>query len=284
MFEQETLVPKKTETDDLARRIQPPVVPKSAPRSALEDPGQRRLMLTALILLLITLAGSLYRERDFWLPSDNDEADVADTTTDTSTPAQIVPPVTITQATPAIHVKHRTERKSAPAAKAEASTAVLPPPMSATTTRTVLPPLQVEVVAGDTHRTLRPGSNAVRVELQPGAPNQRMSDPTTTADITTNASERVQMSSDTTQAVTRSVNPGYPLLARQMKVQGAVILRALIGKDGVIQNLQIVSGPSILAAAAENAVRQWRFKPHYQDGEPVETQAKITVNFTISTN
>jgi protein TonB len=69
-----------------------------------------------------------------------------------------------------------------------------------------------------------------------------------------------------------------------MKVEGSVILQALIGRDGLIQNLQVVSGPPILAGAAEEAVKQWHFKPHYQGADPVETQARITVNFTISTN
>jgi protein TonB len=69
-----------------------------------------------------------------------------------------------------------------------------------------------------------------------------------------------------------------------MKVQGAVILQALISREGAIQELQIVSGPAILATAAREAVKQWRFKPYYQSGQPVETQARITVNFTISTN
>ena len=82
----------------------------------------------------------------------------------------------------------------------------------------------------------------------------------------------------------RPVRPNYPLLARQMKVQGSVILQALISKDGNIQTLHVVSGPPILANAALEAVRQWHFKPHYQGTEAVETEAKITVNFTISTN
>ena len=69
-----------------------------------------------------------------------------------------------------------------------------------------------------------------------------------------------------------------------MKVEGSVILQALIGKDGTIQNLRVVSGPHILANAAQDAVRQWHFKPHYEGSEAVETEAKITVNFTISTN
>jgi protein TonB len=68
-----------------------------------------------------------------------------------------------------------------------------------------------------------------------------------------------------------------------MKVQGSVILQALIGRDGSIQDLRVVSGPAILAAAAREAVKQWRFKPYLQDGSPIETQARIIVNFTIST-
>ena len=62
------------------------------------------------------------------------------------------------------------------------------------------------------------------------------------------------------------------------------MLQALIGQDGAIQALRVVSGPAILAEAAREAVKQWRFKPYYQSGRPVETEARITVNFTISTN
>ncbi|MGA9643661.1 MAG: energy transducer TonB, partial [Terriglobales bacterium] len=94
----------------------------------------------------------------------------------------------------------------------------------------------------------------------------------------------VQVSPQAAQNVTVSVPPDYPLLARQMKVQGAVTLQALIARDGTIQELRILSGPDILAAAAREAVKQWHFKPYLQNGQPVETQARITVNFTISTN
>jgi protein TonB len=91
------------------------------------------------------------------------------------------------------------------------------------------------------------------------------------------------MSVDTSHVLERPVQPSYPMLARQMKVQGAVILQALISADGTIQDLKVLSGPAILASAAQEAVRQWRFKPYLQNGVPVETEAKITVNFTIST-
>jgi protein TonB len=63
-----------------------------------------------------------------------------------------------------------------------------------------------------------------------------------------------------------------------------VILEALIGKNGNIQNLRVLSGPAILSDAARDAVKQWHFKPYLMAGQPVETQARITVNFTISTD
>jgi len=71
------------------------------------------------------------------------------------------------------------------------------------------------------------------------------------------------------------------LLGRQMKVQGSVLLQALIGADGMIRDLRVLNGPAILASAAREAARGWKFKPYLQNGQPVETQAKITVNFTI---
>jgi protein TonB len=91
------------------------------------------------------------------------------------------------------------------------------------------------------------------------------------------------MSPGTAQIVSRPVDPTYPLLAKQMKVQGAVVLEALISKTGSIQEIQVLSGPAILSAAAREAVKQWHFKPYYQAGQAVETEARITVNFTIST-
>ena len=127
------------------------------------------------------------------------------------------------------------------------------------------------------------------MDLQPSTPVEPIRDDGTTggrqaAPNLTDAAERVQMSAEASEIVAQPVRPDYPLLARQMKVQGSVILLALIGRDGIIQNLRVMSGPHILASAAQDAVRQWHFKPHLQGSEAVETQARITVNFTISTN
>jgi protein TonB len=162
-------------------------------------------------------------------------------------------------------------------------------PFSATTERAALPPLQVEVVAGNRRINVPAKSNAIHLDVNPGATSSASGDsasaPNGLADArTTHAGDRVQLSPQTAQSVSVSVPPDYPLLARQMKVQGAVSLQALISRDGAIQELQVLSGPSILATAAREAVKQWHFKPYLQNGQPVETQARITVNFTISTN
>ena len=157
------------------------------------------------------------------------------------------------------------------------------------TKRAVLPPLEVEVVAGNQRRPLQPSNNAVKVEVQPGSSilpgsvAQVEATPSATG-ATTNASERVVLSPGTAEVVSRPVEPNYPMLAKQSKVQGSVILQALIGKDGNIQDLRVLSGPAILSTAAQEAVKQWKFKPYYQAGLAVETEAKITVHFTISTN
>jgi len=281
MFEPNSLIPKRD------RQFLP-----APPSQDSEEPKQRRMMVIALTLLLVALGFVLYRDRDFWFPDTQEiqeaEAQPAQSAPAATTPAQ---PVVAKAVPPAAESKHRGSAVAKPQPKDTAPATPSAPPVSATTQRTVLPPLEVEVVAGDVHRTVRPGTNSVRVDLQPGSPPQSIADASnasgpaeTAASLTSNAAERVQMSADTSEIVSRTVRPGYPLLARQMKVQGSVILQALISREGDIQGLHVVSGPPILAGAAQEAVRQWRFKPHYQGTETVETQAKITVNFTISTN
>lgn len=73
----------------------------------------------------------------------------------------------------------------------------------------------------------------------------------------------------------------YPALARQARIQGAVHFTAIIGKDGVIQNLHLVVGHPLLAEAARQAVSEWRYQPTLLNGEPVEVVTEIEVNFTL---
>ena len=287
MLELKTIAPKVDHPLLTLPEAQVPAAP-----SISREPSQRRMMIIALALLLVALALVLYRDRDFWFPDTEaeDQLEPAPVTASTSTPAQPATAITKSSAPDKAGDKKTLVAKAKPEipAPVAAAAATPEPPMSANTTRTVLPPLEIEVVAGDTHSKVHPGANSVRVDLQPGTVPRPVTTPTapptTAAAITTNASERVSMSAGTAEVVGQPAKPGYPMLARQMKVQGSVILQAMIGRDGSIQDLHVVSGPPILATAAQEAVRQWRFKPHYQGSEAVETMANITVNFTIQTN
>jgi protein TonB len=80
----------------------------------------------------------------------------------------------------------------------------------------------------------------------------------------------------------RRVQPEYPALAVHARVQGTVVLRAVIDREGIIQNLQVISGPPLLVQAAINAVRQWRYRPYYLNDQPVEVETQVTVNFSLS--
>lgn len=79
----------------------------------------------------------------------------------------------------------------------------------------------------------------------------------------------------------RRVDPVYPQLARTAHVQGAVVLEAVIGKDGAMQNLQLISGHPLLVQAAIAAVGQWRYRPYILNGEAIEVETRITVNFVL---
>jgi periplasmic protein TonB len=78
------------------------------------------------------------------------------------------------------------------------------------------------------------------------------------------------------------VNPTYPPLARQARISGQVVLRAVIAKDGSIENLTLVSGHPMLAPAAIEAVKQWKYRPYLLNGEPVEVDTEVLVNFTLA--
>ena len=96
------------------------------------------------------------------------------------------------------------------------------------------------------------------------------------------AVQRVRVSQGVTKGLLiYRVEPAYPPLAKQARIQGVVVLTAIIGKDGNVQNLQIVSGHPLLAPAAIEAVKQWRYKPFLLNGQPVEVETTVTVNFRV---
>lgn len=276
---------------------------------AATEEKQRRRMLVALGLLLIALIVVLIKDRRFWFSSTQPaEPAAAEQPAPVAAPP-VAPQPTVLPAVPAVQQpsvplpvqakplkakgkKHEVVALPPPPAPAQApapeTSQSQPGPVITATNRTVLPPLEIEVVAGNQHRPLSPGNNSVKVDMEssasaaptpsappPAAPGSAAMVPDTSAQVTVPAA--------TAERVTHSVRPDYPLLAKQMKVQGAVVLQALIDRSGRIQELHVVTGPAILASAAQEAVKQWRFKPYYQQGQAVETEARITVNFTIST-
>jgi TonB family protein len=269
MYHDESQPEHHLERANLGRPNQPFLLPSP------DEEVQRKRMLIALGILLLALVAVIVRDWDFWFPARGERAEtVAGRRSRNVAPEKPV-------SAPATAAKH--ESKSAKIA-APATGEV---PFTATTERAVLPALQVEVVAGNRRLNVPAKSSAIHVDMGAateapgaGAVSSRAAAPSVSA----GAGEHAQTSPQTAQNVSVSVPPDYPLLARQMKVQGAVSLQALIARDGTIQRLEILSGPAILAAAAREAVKQWHFKPYLQNGQPVETQARITVNFTISTN
>jgi periplasmic protein TonB len=265
-------------------------VGKPSPASGSEQ-RQRRRMVIALAVLLFALVVVLLRGR----PQDSTAA------TDTTSADGTAPPENSSksvQAPGGVEASREAlphppppmeEGRRSRSAKARTNTpapeiSAAAPPLIQATDRAVLPPLEVEVVAGNQRRALHSASSAVKVEMQPAdnTPSPASGNSETAA-VGDSPEARVVLSRGVSERVSRSVEPNYPLLAKQMKVQGAVVLQALIDKGGNIQDLRVVTGPTILAAAAREAVKQWHFKPYLQDGQAVETEARITVNFTIST-
>ena len=97
--------------------------------------------------------------------------------------------------------------------------------------------------------------------------------------------QRVRVSDTVMSAqVLTKVAPTYPPLARQARIQGTVVLKVQISKSGDVEDVQLSSGHPMLAPAAIEAVKQWKYKPFLLNGEPVAVETSVTVNFTLADN
>ncbi len=97
------------------------------------------------------------------------------------------------------------------------------------------------------------------------------------------APQKIRVSSGVaTGLLINKVTPQYPPIARAARISGSVQLQATISKNGAIENLKVISGHPMLIQAALDAVRQWRYKPYMLNGEPVEVETSVTVNFNMS--
>jgi protein TonB len=120
--------------------------------------------------------------------------------------------------------------------------------------------------------------------IGPGVPNSVFSNvmqvPTIMPKVV--APTKVRVSSGVAQGLlVHQVKPTYPPLAVQARIQGTVVLQAVIAKDGAVQDLRVVSGPPLLVQAALDAVQLWRYKPYLLNDQPVEVDTQINVNFTL---
>jgi len=108
-----------------------------------------------------------------------------------------------------------------------------------------------------------------------------LSSTTHTASVPTIAApKRIRISTGISEGMlTHRVEPLYPLIAQRAKIEGSVELKAIISKEGTIEGLQRITGHPLLVTAAMDAVRQWRYRPYMLNGEPLEVETTVVVNF-----
>lgn len=224
-------------------------------------------MLATIALLALAVIVTLVRDHEFWFGSE--ETLVAAETVNpsaVSTPepvANMVTPAAVL-ATPAVAAPKQV------VVKASASSSAVP--STPATNRISRKPLGIEVPA---RKTVSQVINSVKIQTVPASSASEVKGVSPWGPATA-AAERVRM---TDQAA--SPGAAYPMLGEQMKVEGSVVMQIIIAADGGVENMRVLSGPPILATAAREAVRNWRFKPYLQNGQPVETSATVTVNLTI---
>lgn len=233
-------------------------------------PVKKRGGWVALILLILLLGGALFffRDRLSWFARvfTSEPATVTQNKSDVENPPPPVP-----------------QPKLKPKKLAEAE---LPPTASpGTNERVTRPNITIEVISpGGQRRTIHPNNATVNLDLGGStAAKSAQTQPAPAAATAGNAAAHEQVLANSPEILYRPSEPVYPRLAEQMKVEGSVTLQVNIDKDGNILDTQVLSGPEVLATAAREAIRHWRFRPHYKDGAPIETKARVVVNFTIST-
>lgn len=146
-----------------------------------------------------------------------------------------------------------------------------------------LPPAAANVgVVGGVPGGVPGGSSGVIGSVLSGIP-MAAPPPPTVKEVKVVTPQRIRVGGNVQAAnLIRKITPTYPPLAKQARIQGVVRFTAIIGKDGTIQNLQLVSGHPLLVPAAQEAVKQWVYRPTLLNNEPVEVVTQIDVNFTLS--
>jgi TonB family protein len=241
---------------------------------AVSDSRRRLQLLFTLALLLTALILVVVRNGQFWLDALNLGELTYQTTSDTM--SKSVP-----------RVNPGPSRKTG-SRQAASSTVEPQSNVSSKPQETLLSPLQVDVTYSSGQRqTIVASNSGIHLDLKQN-PQMLSVLPSGSTAVGTEgyaggSGVQVRFSSGAVEILGRPKEPVYPLPAQQAHVQGSVVLQAIIGEDGGVLNVQVISGPPMLTTAALEAVKQWHFKPHYEAGKAVPTETRITVNFTIST-
>jgi TonB family protein len=138
--------------------------------------------------------------------------------------------------------------------------------------------------ADSTSKLARHNSSTAPAPLpaSPPAPDSKSDSSAPAPELASAPPKTVSISAGVSQGLLiRKVAPVYPPKAKHNGIQGTVVLKAIIGKDGRIKDLRAVSGPGQLCAAAIGAVQQWQYRPYLLFGEPVEVDTQVTVNFQL---
>jgi TonB family protein len=211
---------------------------------------QCRRLVIAMVLLLAAITAVLVRDRDSLFANNNDNDSGETAAADSGQP--------VSAPSPAL------QALTAPAAEAK-------PPVAALQS---IPATSGHAPSTRVHRA----AHLVGSSAKPATPHHLSSasaKPSATWGPATAAAEHAPTSGQA------QAHPPYPLLTQATSIQGSVLLQALIAADGAVEELRVISGPTILVSAARQAVQQWRFKPYLLNGKPVETFARVTVNFAI---
>jgi protein TonB len=91
----------------------------------------------------------------------------------------------------------------------------------------------------------------------------------------------IRISSMKPGMLVRTIEPRYPPAAVAARIEGPVKIKAIISREGIIKQAEVLSGSPLLSGAALEAIRQWRYRPYILNGEPLEVETEITVNFTL---
>ncbi|HTM88647.1 MAG TPA: TonB family protein [Terriglobales bacterium] len=161
-----------------------------------------------------------------------------------------------------------------------------------TTTDVALPPAPLVVEGGKLHSSRPsqkeetqvnpPSLDAVANAAQPGLGGVVSPAALAIPKLAAAVPQRIKVSQGVTQGLLiRQVTPQYPSMARQMRVEGDVLLEAVIGREGTVRDLKVISGPAMLVSSAIQAVRQWRYKPYLLNGQPVEVETQIKLQFRL---